>query len=280
MFNKRKIQKKDDVLNGIQVNEQEEIKEPQIQKKNKIEQTDKQIILPLLEETKYKAGFVLQNQNNFAVEKIAPESKPYQNEIAETLQRLKSIHSIDDVKKGQVLPPKKNNSLNAPIAMPSNVKFSCTYDFNPMLCKDYHDTGYCTFGDSCIYIHDRGDYKSGWEQEKEYQEQLKTRRMGKQEKEDLEFKQKLEEYSFPETCSICQQQLNKPVQTKCNHFFCEKCVITQKKCPECGKPTDGIFHSGVKIIQELKNKRDKFIAEYKQQETKKQQRLSECDWMI
>lgn len=52
--------------------------------------------------------------------------------------------------------------------MPSNVKFSCTFDFNPMLCKDYHDTGYCTFGDSCIYIHDRGDYKSGWEMEKEY----------------------------------------------------------------------------------------------------------------
>ncbi len=25
--------------------------------------------------------------------------------------------------------------------------------------------GYCGFGDSCIYIHDRGDYKTGWELE-------------------------------------------------------------------------------------------------------------------
>ncbi len=40
-----------------------------------------------------------------------------------------------------------------------------------MLCKDYHDTGYCCFGDSCLYIHDRGDYKSGWELEKEWEKE-------------------------------------------------------------------------------------------------------------
>ena len=55
--------------------------------------------------------------------------------------------------------------------MPASYKFACTFDYNPSLCKDYHDTGYCTFGDSCIYIHDRGDYKAGWEIEKEYQEE-------------------------------------------------------------------------------------------------------------
>jgi len=44
-------------------------------------------------------------------------------------------------------------------------------DYNPSLCKDYHDTGYCCFGDSCLYIHDRGDYKSGWELEKEWLEE-------------------------------------------------------------------------------------------------------------
>ena len=46
-------------------------------------------------------------------------------------------------------------------------------DYNPSLCKDYHDTGYCCFGDSCLYIHDRGDYKSGWELEKEWLEEQK-----------------------------------------------------------------------------------------------------------
>lgn len=76
------------------------------------------------------------------------------------------MNSFDDVKKGAL--PKKVAIVNQPIMMPSNVKFSGLIDYNPSLCKDYHDTGYCTFGDSCIYIHDRGDYKAGWEIEKEY----------------------------------------------------------------------------------------------------------------
>lgn len=77
------------------------------------------------------------------------------------------MNGIDDIKKGSALPPKKTG-LSAPIRMPANYKFTCHFDYNPSLCKDYHDTGYCTFGDSCIYIHDRGDYKAGWEQEKEW----------------------------------------------------------------------------------------------------------------
>ena len=32
-------------------------------------------------------------------------------------------------------------------------------DYNPYVCKDYKETGMCGFGDSCIYVHDRGDYK-------------------------------------------------------------------------------------------------------------------------
>lgn len=35
-------------------------------------------------------------------------------------------------------------------------------DYNPELCKDYYVAGRCSYGDSCIFIHDRGDYKSGW----------------------------------------------------------------------------------------------------------------------
>ena len=35
--------------------------------------------------------------------------------------------------------------------------------FRVEICKDYKETGYCSFGDSCKFIHDRSDYKSGWE---------------------------------------------------------------------------------------------------------------------
>ena len=34
-------------------------------------------------------------------------------------------------------------------------------DHNPERCKDYYEHGYCGYGDTCIFIHDRSDYKSG-----------------------------------------------------------------------------------------------------------------------
>jgi hypothetical protein len=37
------------------------------------------------------------------------------------------------------------------------------FDYQPDICKDYKETGFCSYGDSCKFMHDRGDYKSGWE---------------------------------------------------------------------------------------------------------------------
>jgi hypothetical protein len=44
-------------------------------------------------------------------------------------------------------------------------------DYQPDICKDYKETGYCGFGDSCKFMHDRGDYKSGWQLEREWKEE-------------------------------------------------------------------------------------------------------------
>ena len=38
----------------------------------------------------------------------------------------------------------------------------------PDICKDYKETGFCGYGDNCKFLHDRGDYKSGWQLEKEW----------------------------------------------------------------------------------------------------------------
>ena len=40
---------------------------------------------------------------------------------------------------------------------------ACRFDYQPDICKDYKETGYCGYGDACKFVHDRGDYKSGWE---------------------------------------------------------------------------------------------------------------------
>merc|ERR1712014_105719 len=41
------------------------------------------------------------------------------------------------------------------------------------ICKDYKETGYCGFGDSCKFLHDRSDYKQGYQLEKEWEEKQK-----------------------------------------------------------------------------------------------------------
>lgn len=42
------------------------------------------------------------------------------------------------------------------------LKILFRFDYDPSLCKDWHDSGYCVFGNSCLYLHDRSNYKTGW----------------------------------------------------------------------------------------------------------------------
>lgn len=50
-----------------------------------------------------------------------------------------------------------------PVRAPTFIRNTTRVDYNPERCKDYYETGKCNFGDSCIFIHDRSDYKSGWQ---------------------------------------------------------------------------------------------------------------------
>ena len=43
------------------------------------------------------------------------------------------------------------------------IKSSIRVDYKSGICKDYRDTGFCGFGDNCIFVHDRSDLYSGWE---------------------------------------------------------------------------------------------------------------------
>jgi RING finger protein 113A len=37
-----------------------------------------------------------------------------------------------------------------------NVRSMARFDYQPDICKDYKETGFCGYGDNCIYLHDRG----------------------------------------------------------------------------------------------------------------------------
>lgn len=106
-------------------------------------------------------------------------------------------------------------------------------DYQPDICKDYKgmyrtnyfklsfmivlhlhtymlETGYCGYGDSCKFLHDRGDYKSGWQLEREWEEM-----QGKLKKDPNAFLvESSDDEELPFACYICRQEFKNPVVTK------------------------------------------------------------------
>ncbi|KAL5208873.1 hypothetical protein ABZP36_033308 [Zizania latifolia] len=136
-------------------------------------------------------------------------------------------------------------------------------DYKPDICKDYKETGYCGYGDSCKFMHDRGDYKSGWQLEKDWEEAEKARKrriaMGAGDGSDGEAGEEEDddddEEALPFACYICRQPFVDPVITKCKHYFCEHCALKHhsknKKCFVCNKPTLGIFNAAQEIRKKM-----------------------------
>jgi RING finger protein 113A len=60
----------------------------------------------------------------------------------------------------------KGSGTHGPLRASSNVRMTVRFDYQPDICKDYKETGFCGYGDACKFIHDRSDYKSGWELER------------------------------------------------------------------------------------------------------------------
>lgn len=139
------------------------------------------------------------------------------------------------------------------------IKSTIRTDYQPDICKDYKETGFCGFGDSCKFLHDRSDYKHGWQLEQEW-----ARGEFKEEDDDKYLiKETDEENSVPIDCVICKQPFKDPIVTKCKHYFC--CSCAEKECSDkcfiCEQPTSGIFKNASKIIKEeiersLKSKKE------------------------
>jgi len=143
-------------------------------------------------------------------------------------------------------------SRKGPMRAPEHLRATVRWDYAPDICKDYKETGFCGFGDSCKFLHDRSDYKHGWQIEREVQEG----RYGQQNEENWEVSSS-DEDELPFKCIICRDSFQTPVVTKCKHYFCEKCALVEyrksKKCFACGKPTMGVFNPAKDLISKLEN---------------------------
>ena len=155
-----------------------------------------------------------------------------------------------------------------PMRASSNVRTTARFDYDPSICKDYKETGTCGYGDSCIYLHDRSDYKSGWQMEQEWQDKERKRAkelLGSAAAGDLGGDGGdaggaggKDGGGLPFACFICRGPFVKPVVTLCKHYFCEKCALQrfgkEKKhdCAVCGEPTKGNFSVAHEIIKDRK----------------------------
>ncbi|CAD25466.1 putative zinc finger protein [Encephalitozoon cuniculi GB-M1] len=90
-------------------------------------------------------------------------------------------------------------------------------DTHKVVCKPFRETGYCGYGDSCKYSHDRSA---------EYEEAPVISGPGP-------------------LCGICKKTFEERVVAECGHSFCSLCAIRKyqdgDECGVCGKAMYGRF---------------------------------------
>ncbi|XP_012523476.1 E3 ubiquitin-protein ligase RNF113A isoform X1 [Monomorium pharaonis] len=140
-----------------------------------------------------------------------------------------------------------------PIRAPSNLRATVRWDYQPDICKDYKETGFCGFGDSCKFLHDRSDYKLGWQLEREA---ATGEYNDSGDEDDKKYEIDSDEDNLPFKCFICRDSFTDPVVTKCKHYFCEKCALEQyrksTRCYVCNVQTNGTFNPAKELIARIK----------------------------
>ena len=156
-----------------------------------------------------------------------------------------------------------------PVKAPTNIRTITVTDFAPDVCKDYKQTGFCGFGDSCKFLHAREDYKQGWELDRDWEIGGKDKKKGKAgggTAKDLADAQDSEEEDaalegIPFACIICKKPYTYPIVTKCGHYFCEKCALQRYRknpnCAACGAGTGGVFNGAKSLKKILERKRER-----------------------
>ncbi|KAF5270220.1 hypothetical protein FQA39_LY08434 [Lamprigera yunnana] len=143
-----------------------------------------------------------------------------------------------------------------PIRAPENVRSTVRWDYQPDICKDYKETGFCGFGDSCKFLHDRSDYKHGWQLEKEYASGQYQAENDDDDTYEIDF----DKEELPFKCYICRKSFTNPIVTRCKHYFCESCALNRYKktsrCAICNMQTSGIFNPAKVLIAKLDSLKD------------------------
>ncbi|GAA5991754.1 hypothetical protein JCM5350_000597 [Sporobolomyces pararoseus] len=151
---------------------------------------------------------------------------------------------------------------------PANVRTITLTDYQPDVCKDYKETGFCGFGDTCKFLHDRGDYLHGWQLDNSFLSNSAASGsfMAKQAARDGNGPEgggdsDDEAEDLPFACLICRKPFGpEPVVTLCGHYFDSACAIKRfaktGKCFACGASTNGVFNRATKLIAKAKEREE------------------------
>ncbi|KAI7893284.1 uncharacterized protein EV154DRAFT_502292 [Mucor mucedo] len=212
-----------------------------------------------------KKGSDDEEDDSIGVQYTADRSATLQKSDAARYDTEWELEKKEIDKKGKEAP--KKDVMNAKMSVgpqraPANLRVTQRFDYQPDICKDYKETGFCGYGDSCIFLHDRGDYKTGWQLEKEWEDAQKNHtKFGSSDPNKYAISDNDSDDELPFACLICREEFKNPVVTRCEHYFCEACAIKNykksPKCYACGKPTQGVFNTAKKMLEklELKKKR-------------------------
>ncbi|KAH0565214.1 RNA-splicing factor [Trichoglossum hirsutum] len=172
--------------------------------------------------------------------------------------------------------PKNPNAPSrqvGPVKAPTNIRTITVTDFAPDVCKDYKQTGFCGFGDTCKFLHAREDYKQGWELDRDWEigtmgkkvagttvaSANRSANTGFGDGDDDGDDELLE--NIPFACIICKRPYTDPIVTKCGHYFCEACALNSYRknpsCAACGAGTGGVFNGAKNLQKLLDKKRDR-----------------------
>ena len=183
----------------------------------------------------------------------------------------------------------RTRARTGPVRAAAHVRTTCVMDYQPDICKDYAETGYCGFGDNCKFLHDRGDYKSGWQIDREWEAAHAERagaalgrgggargvrrpRWGVEAEDAAAAAAENEgegedgegaEGDVPFACLKCRRKwagTMRPVQTRCGHVFCEDCLATwfvrHSVCPYCRTACGRSYTTPPELVTRIQQLRD------------------------